>query len=92
MSGFVGQPKMMEASTSSVPAFGSASALPLASDGNTDSSAISGTRCNHARVRKESRYIANSRDNKLFSRIWFPEYPTPKVSRLKFANLCSLNI
>ena len=85
MSGFVGQQQMMETSPSSSAAFGSSSALPLASSSNTDSSARSGTRGNHVRVRKESKYIKNSRDDKLFSRIWLPgqEYPTPKASRLK---------
>lgn len=79
MSGFFGK---QETSASSVAAFGSSSTLPLASAGNTDSSTRSGARCNHARVRKETKYIGNSRNDKLFSRIWYPgqEYPTPRVS------------
>ena len=80
MSGFVGQNSVMEN--------GSTSELNDLSSSQSDST-NSVIACNprpagfnHARVRKESKYIENSRKDKIFSRIWMPlqEYSNPKVT------------
>ena len=71
---------MIEASPSS--AFSSASSSPLSNGNNTSTSSRTSTRFAHARVRKESKYIENSRQDKLFARVWLPgqDFVTPKVT------------
>ena len=64
-------------------AFSSASSSPLSNGNNSTTSSRTSTRFSHARVRKESKYIENSRQDKLFSRVWLPghDFVTPKVVR-----------
>ena len=86
MSGFVGHNgELMETSNLSSVSFVNASALALAGAGAVDSQESPSLRCNHAVSGKETKYISNSRDEKLFSRIWYPspDHSTPRVSRFK---------
>ena len=92
MSGYVGSQRIMEPSTSTSyltntpqPILGSptlASSCGSRSDGRFAS----------GKIRKESKYFENSRQDKLFSRVWLPSQAntSPKVnpkSSLFFANI-----
>ena len=82
MSGFVDQERMAEASPSAtfnVPSTSSLSTSNTSSAPSERTVRFSPTK--PTRVRKESKYIENSRQDKLFSRLWLPaqENSNPKV-------------
>ena len=80
MSGFVGQNSVMENGATSGLNDSSSSQLDIPNNVIACNPRPAGF--NHARVRKESKYIENSRKDKIFSRIWMPlqEYSNPKVT------------
>ena len=80
MSGFVGQNSVMENGSPS--GLSASSSSQLDSPNNAIACNPRPAGFNHARVRKESKYIENSRKDKIISRIWMPlqEYSNPKVT------------
>ena len=80
MSGFVGKSSVMENGPTS--GLNDSSSSQSDSPNNVIACNPRPAGFNHARVRKESKYIENSRKDKIFSRIWMPlqEYSNPKVT------------
>ena len=83
MSGYLGRQRVMEPSTStSSHTNASTSTLGCSNTARSSGDRSSGRLIN-GRVRKESKYIENSRQDKLFSRVWLPSQTnlSPKVRK-----------
>ena len=88
MSGYVGSQRIMEPSTST--SYLTNTSQPIL--GSPNLASTSGNRADgrfaNGKIRKESKYIENSRQDKLFSRVWLPcqANTSPKVKQKTLLN------
>ena len=86
MSGYLGRQRVMEPSTSTSYHTNASTSTLGCSNTARSSGDRSSNRLINGRVRKESKYIENSRQDKLFSRVWLPSQTnlSPKVRKLVY--------